>query len=724
MERKLLFLMLFLIGIVYAQAAPKQLPSKVDPLLGNIEWGMESPYNSKCPMVYSEFWSGQAHTGYVSTAMGQLMYYHRWPVKGTGSHKYFDEDGSKDTLSANFSATTYQWDLMRPHITNDSSSQAIDAVSTLLFHAGVATDMTYGQASYTEFTKIAPALIRYFGYDASMGYYQRDYFTEEEWDEMLKTELSEGRPVLYGGYSDDGGKRLVVIDGYNEQGLFHVNWGDDGNSNGYFSLDNLASSNWSLNNYSFKQIAISGIHKAEGEQRKAYVFTCEGLYGVDKTVARADSFDLQANYVFSSTIDTTDVYMDFVVVNDNGEHVYATTSNIYHWPYTMGRRAIKRRLSLPSSLPVGHYRAKIACRRPDSNQYERVYMKTGCIKYYDINVTSDSVSIHSAGMPKLRVVRWEVNPQPLKTDDMSTVKVIVHNDGEEFNDRLYWRMEKLDVPDSVYCPEYSPDSRTFRIKRDSDLVLTDEQYLNLPAGNYRLTLRIANGTLDTPDERVKPDTLITIEQGELQPSLVLSDYMYMDSQYKSGDSYVDVPKNNVVIYAPIRNEGEGDFHGQIVMYTRELLETENTPLDTMDVDIPAGVDSVITFRGTIMNGTVGGYYSAYVQDQTTLDRESHGWLEPDFYNGLFFILGDSVDLAVDKVGLEYRAYRLALSNNGLLKVYPSDGVTSLKAYSVEGKLMGVANGKAALNMGSAPSGTYILKISTQKGTAIRKFIKR
>jgi hypothetical protein len=117
--------------------------------------------------------------------MGQVMYYNRWPEKGTGSHSYYDQ-GSGKTLSAQFDSTTYKWDDMLPYVTEESSQAAKDAVSTLLFHVGVSVNMTYGESSGAYSTDVAPALTTYFGYDKSARYMVRDFYSSQEWEDILK----------------------------------------------------------------------------------------------------------------------------------------------------------------------------------------------------------------------------------------------------------------------------------------------------------------------------------------------------------------------------------------------------------------------------------------------------------------------------------------------------------------------------------------------------------
>ena len=60
---------------------------------------------------------------------------------------------------------------------------------------------------------------------------RRTLVTEWEWQNMIYEELAEKRPVIAGG---DGHE--IIIDGYRQGDFFHINWGWNGGSDGYFQL--------------------------------------------------------------------------------------------------------------------------------------------------------------------------------------------------------------------------------------------------------------------------------------------------------------------------------------------------------------------------------------------------------------------------------------------------------------------------------------------------------
>ena len=217
-----------------AVAAAPKFDTSLDPLI-KTHWNQDYPYNNLCPWLSEDM---QGYTGCVATAMAQVMKYHEWPERGTGSHTYTDPNCGQ-TLSANFGETTYRWDLMPNDYDGSWTDEQIEAVATLMAHCGVAVDMQYmpdGSGAYSG--DVPGALVNYFGYAKDIIRRDRDYYTQSEWIEMMKAELDAARPVYYHGQSTGGG-HAFVIDGYNTDGYFHVNWGWGSQSDDYYQLATL-----------------------------------------------------------------------------------------------------------------------------------------------------------------------------------------------------------------------------------------------------------------------------------------------------------------------------------------------------------------------------------------------------------------------------------------------------------------------------------------------------
>lgn len=214
---------------------------KVDALVWT-RWNQDSPYNLYAPPVQGGQTGpgGRCYAGCVATAIGQLMKYWDYPVQGEGSHSYhcigygptYYDYG---TLTANFGETTYQWDLM-PRSLSGASQEQIEAVALLLYHCGVAVDMTYDYDGSGSYSDIVPGrMASYFDYDHCQRL-QRNSYSLTNWVNMLKAEFDLGRPVYYSGQGTGGGHAFVA-DGYDEDDFIHFNFGWGGSDDDFYAVD-------------------------------------------------------------------------------------------------------------------------------------------------------------------------------------------------------------------------------------------------------------------------------------------------------------------------------------------------------------------------------------------------------------------------------------------------------------------------------------------------------
>jgi len=221
----------------------------VEPMI-NSNWNQPSPYNEMCPADPAGS-NGHAIVGCVPVAMGQIMYYYRWPDHGIGSYTYLDS--TYGTQHASFDSTWYQWNNMKNTITNSDPG-----IAQLLYHLGVSVDLRYGPASSGMYNhKAAYSLRTYFKYSPETRYVYRDS-TNLNWDSLIIAHLDRKMPLYYAGWSVPNiNGHAFVCDGYQGGDYFHFNFGWSGSSNGYFYLDNLTPGG---NNFNLAQELIINIY--------------------------------------------------------------------------------------------------------------------------------------------------------------------------------------------------------------------------------------------------------------------------------------------------------------------------------------------------------------------------------------------------------------------------------------------------------------------------------
>lgn len=162
---------------------------------------------------------GGCSSGCVATAFTQIMAYHRYPAQGIGAHCYTHPNLGE--LCADFESSHYDWATM-----TEADYEALS------LQVGIAMEMQYCLAS--GMTGSAPgrpgyewAMETHFGYHLHPG-------SSQSW--YLQNELEQERPI----YITIGGENkghAVVVDGIDNEGLFHINFGWGGAYNGYYHLN-------------------------------------------------------------------------------------------------------------------------------------------------------------------------------------------------------------------------------------------------------------------------------------------------------------------------------------------------------------------------------------------------------------------------------------------------------------------------------------------------------
>lgn len=222
----------------------------VEPML-QTQWDQGNYYNGACPPNPAGP-GGRCYAGCVATAVGQLMFYHRWPNQGTGEYSYVHP--VYGVQYANFEETTYLWNGMET-----SLNSANPYIAQLLYHLGISFDMDYGPNGSGMWNHSAANSMRnFFKYGPQTQYIFRDT-TTMNWDSILVANLEARKPLYYAGWEGVGSQNghAFVCDGYAPDNFYHFNWGWSGSYDGYFLLSALTPGG---NNFNFAQEVIKDIY--------------------------------------------------------------------------------------------------------------------------------------------------------------------------------------------------------------------------------------------------------------------------------------------------------------------------------------------------------------------------------------------------------------------------------------------------------------------------------
>lgn len=215
----------------YEEITPKHNEEKsnaIEPLI-KTHWGQDFPYNKDCPEIDGK----KCPTGCAATALAQILNYYRYSPHGIGKHSY-----STYTLdieqSMDFENLDIDWDKLKNDYNDSSSSEECQEVAKLMHACGVSLSTDYKKsATGVMSNSIAYPLKHFWGYNPNIAYWRvlTDYGPREE-NEMLREELYNGHPVLV----DLDERHEAIIDGMDENGLYHYNFGWDGIGDGFYRI--------------------------------------------------------------------------------------------------------------------------------------------------------------------------------------------------------------------------------------------------------------------------------------------------------------------------------------------------------------------------------------------------------------------------------------------------------------------------------------------------------
>ncbi len=545
---------------VQADKTPRRvIGSPVPPLL-TCHWNQGSPYNLQCPFDGDY----QCVTGCVATAMAQVMYYHKWPQSATTAIPAYTTY-TKEIYLSELPATTFKWDLMKDEYQYDETGTAADAVAELMRYCGQAVNMNYTSSS-SGASVSAAHLINYFGYSKMAKNVSRSDYTTTDWESMIYRELSNARPVLYSGNSGSGGHQFV-IDGYDDKGLFHVNWGWGGYADGHFVLSVLnpdgrgIGGGTSSNGYTRYQDAIIGVQPDHGEPAAKPDIFFISMYDTDKYTRSGSTQDFKnvgvsgwigfwgegsvtvnhawALYKDGNLLDILDIMSD-VTINEGFSYLY---SNI----------------SFGANLGNGIYELRQMYRYPEDKDWKKCTFYNDAVLLAEINGNNLTLKYSTDLEKAIKINSVTVNGVKKTGRNMSALINWTNNGYNNENPFYVWLGSNSDYAAAV--SSYLESGKT----EDLEIAFTSQV-----AGTQTLTI-----STDYDKKKIVYQTEITVEESLPQDL--------------EADINIEGAKNSTIEGTTINatvtftNNGSYEYDDQVVFQLQRIDDDWNAIGDPIEV---------------------------------------------------------------------------------------------------------------------------------------------
>jgi len=342
----------------------------VGPLI-TTKWTQSSPYNDLFPMVGGK----RSLTDCGNNAMAQILRFHRY-ANGKGQSTSVRINSDTITVpTVNFNVN-YDWDNILDSYTtaNPGNAQQRNAAATLVYHfaAAVGASMDAGAGAYPR--NYMAALTNILGYDKSIELHYRGDYNDNDWAAMIQQQLDLGLPVYYWG-KRDGGSHAFVVDGYDSNGKFHINWGWGGKDNGWYHINNLNPP--SKGHYKYSNLILINIKPDEGGVPAGYEMSLRD-FSFDKT-------SVSQNELFTVTMQIRNLssfgafsggQQGVALVNNSGEIITVVGNNnraALNQLSSAGTATIK--CYVPETITPGQYRLMAVIR--ETGEEWKVITKSG-----------------------------------------------------------------------------------------------------------------------------------------------------------------------------------------------------------------------------------------------------------------------------------------------------------------------------------------------------------
>ena len=446
-------------------------------------WDQSAPYNLECPMATSYKDAGltqinhgaeQTVTGCAATAIAQALYLWKdeyakaetrecklaqdipgqTDVVYQSAEKVGDEmipiwvKFSDDAIPA---STTIDWgNLIDVYTHRDGKTVAKDesgnvivegtaeqqaAVARLMHICGAAIKMTYGPAysggSGTISSQMLYGVYSYLGFTNARLHNQPSSDEYGKWVQDLYDELKVAKGVVFSGASSSGG-HAFVIDGYDKEDLFHVNWGwsglaDEASDNGgFYRLNSLLPSDQGIggavvnDGFRLQQTFISGLYPNAPAPEGEVTTLTSGMLSTVQTSREVSDGELPLYVYFScinSVLPELKAQVGLCMENEAGDkNIVPVDEGLF--PYILAETKGCDGLYSWKGIKDGNYKLRMYFRTTLEDEAWTL-CENADNSYIRIEVKGGHATVHNSGKYEVDLVSCDLKEEYALGEDVS-----------------------------------------------------------------------------------------------------------------------------------------------------------------------------------------------------------------------------------------------------------------------------------------------------------------
>ena len=702
--------------------------SAVAPLI-TTQWDQVTPYNKLTP-VYNGY---HTPTGCAATSLAQIMRYYRWPATGIGSNSYYH--ATFGTLSSNFYEHTYDWDNMIDNYANSYTDSQATAVATLMYDCGIALNMDYaleGSGSNTV-CKINGAST-HFNYNVVSR--SHNSYSTAEFKRIMDNALDNSNPIIFNAQGSGGGHSFVV-DGYDATGLYHVNWGWGGVSDGYFNVNYMnpatLGTGGGAGGFNSDQgiLIITPNRTGSAPTIDEEIISYSNISTTYKSANRSDEVEFKVTSLFNISHETFNGNIGLGVYDENDNFAGGVKYTVNDLESGYGWNSIDFVLTF-TDVANGTYRIYPIYQSNTDSEIQRCYGN----KYVNATVSGGTVTF-SVPQPTLSLESITKTDDELLLDYSCGFALSMENSAA------------ISTFGTIHMVVKDTAGNTIMTDEIDNCMIYD---LSEFATNFQTTFQ--SGVFATNTEyEIYPEKFVDSDGNEYPITLNCEPL-----KVKFTGTY-SIPDNALTYY----NKGDG-LHGislDVNPYDKNESQTLYITylcnpwgyawegyITTVATDIDKNVKSWCDYRYQIgLNAQSGYSKSSFAQLTPNLSSLSDGTyyihlvtnrLDNGSETDWMFLAYDSYIQINIKDGLVYVDVPAGVNQviaDSAVSVYPnpttdivnikSDSqVKSVKVHSFDGRLVKTAEGVSTINMDDCQNGYYILTIETENETIRTKLLKK